>query len=118
MRRDPLRQGPVHVHGEQLARRLTARGPAHQQSPSPRVVAHAARPVGDELPLRPEWLLGLRLARKGSLSGLCVQTGDILRCEDSEIDPRVDREACRRVGLRSMVVTPLKHLDTFPQEFD
>ncbi len=57
-------------------------------------------------------LLGLRLARQGSLSGLCVQTGDILRCEDAEIDPRVDREACRRVGLRSMVVTPLKHLDT------
>ncbi|KHK50636.1 diguanylate cyclase [Ralstonia sp. A12] len=57
-------------------------------------------------------LLGLRLARKGSLSGLCVQTGDILNCEDSELDPRVDREACRRVGLRSMVVTPLRHLDT------
>lgn len=57
-------------------------------------------------------LLGLRLQRNGSLSGLCVETGDILRCEDSEADPRVDREACRRVGLRSMVVTPLKHLDT------
>lgn len=57
-------------------------------------------------------LLGLRLKRHGSLSGLCVETGDILRCEDSETDPRVDREACRRVGLRSMVVTPLRHMDT------
>jgi diguanylate cyclase (GGDEF)-like protein len=56
--------------------------------------------------------LGLRLSRAGSLSGLCVEKGTILRCDDSELDPRVDREACRRVGLRSMIVTPLKHLDT------
>jgi diguanylate cyclase (GGDEF)-like protein len=56
--------------------------------------------------------LGLRLKRRGSLSGLCVETGNVLRCDDSETDPRVDREACRRVGLRSMIVTPLKHLDT------
>jgi diguanylate cyclase (GGDEF)-like protein len=51
--------------------------------------------------------LGLRLKRQGSLSGLCVQSGDILECPDSDSDPRVDREACRRVGLRSMVVAPL-----------
>jgi diguanylate cyclase (GGDEF)-like protein len=56
--------------------------------------------------------LGLRLKRQGSLSGLCVERGEILRCEDSEADERVNREACRRVGLRSMVVTPLRHLDT------
>lgn len=57
-------------------------------------------------------LLGLRLKRVGSLSGLCVETGHILRCDDSETDSRVDREACRRVGLRSMIVTPLRHLDS------
>lgn len=57
-------------------------------------------------------LLGLRLARETSLSGLCVREGEILRCADSETDPRVDREACRRAGLRSMIVTPLKHLET------
>jgi len=53
--------------------------------------------------------LGLRLKMESSLSGLCVQTGEILRCDDSDIDPRVDREACRKVGLRSMIVIPLKH---------
>jgi diguanylate cyclase (GGDEF)-like protein len=53
--------------------------------------------------------LGLRLARKTSLSGLCVATGETLTCMDSETDPRVDREACRKVGLRSMVVVPLVH---------
>ncbi|MFP4906292.1 hypothetical protein ACLFKT_45795, partial [Paraburkholderia sp. BR14261] len=29
-------------------------------------------------------LLGLRLARETSLSGLCVREGEILRCDDSE----------------------------------
>lgn len=55
--------------------------------------------------------LGLRMRRDGSLSGLCVRSGEILRCEDSQTDPRVDREACQRVGLRSMVVVPLRHGD-------
>ncbi|WP_306591741.1 sensor domain-containing diguanylate cyclase [Geothrix sp. 21YS21S-4] len=53
--------------------------------------------------------LGLRIRRQGSLSGLCVEQGAPLSCEDSETDPRVDREACRSVGLRSMVVMPLTH---------
>lgn len=56
--------------------------------------------------------LGLRLKRGASLSGLCVATGTLLRCDDSETDPRVDREACRTVGLRSMIVMPLVHRDT------
>ena len=53
--------------------------------------------------------LGMRISRHGSLSGLCVEQGKALLCEDSETDPRVDREACRRVGLRSMLVLPLLH---------
>jgi len=53
--------------------------------------------------------LGLRLPRRGSLSGLCVETGRAMRCDDTETDVRVDREACRRVGLRAMVVAPLIH---------
>jgi diguanylate cyclase (GGDEF)-like protein len=36
----------------------------------------------------------------------------VLRCDDSETDCRVDLEACRKVGLRSMVVVPLRHQDT------
>nr|WP_255595120.1 sensor domain-containing diguanylate cyclase [Lysobacter sp. BMK333-48F3] len=53
--------------------------------------------------------LGMRLRRNASLSGHCVAEGRPLRCDDSETDPRVDREACRAVGLRSMIVVPLKH---------
>jgi len=56
--------------------------------------------------------LGLRLRRIGSLSGLCVEQRTVLRCDDSESDVRVDKEACRKVGLRSMVVAPLNHGET------
>jgi len=56
--------------------------------------------------------LGLRLNRQGSLSGLCVEQRQVMHCADSEADERVDRDACRRVGLRSMLVIPLNHLDT------
>lgn len=51
--------------------------------------------------------VGLRLHRSGSLSGMCVASGIALKCDDSETDTRVDKEACRRVGVRSMVCTPL-----------
>jgi diguanylate cyclase len=57
--------------------------------------------------------LGLKIKRDASLSGLCVRSAQILRCDDSEQDVRVDRDACRRVGLRSMIVMPLMHGD-FP----
>lgn len=54
-------------------------------------------------------LLGLRLPLSTSLSGQCVLTGKPLCCTDSETDPRVNRDACRRVGLRSMIVIPIPH---------
>lgn len=53
--------------------------------------------------------LGLRISRQSSLSGLCVATNQIMRCDDSRQDPRVDSAACERVGLRSMIVVPLAH---------
>ena len=56
--------------------------------------------------------LGLRLKQDGSLSGLSVAQRQVILCNDAEIDDRVDREACRKVGLRSMVVAPLVHCDT------
>ncbi|NBW06755.1 MAG: sensor histidine kinase [Caulobacteraceae bacterium] len=56
-----------------------------------------------------EDLVGLRLPVNGSLSGLCILTGRPLFCEDSETDPRVNRAACRRVNLRSMIVVPIPH---------
>lgn len=53
--------------------------------------------------------IGTRLNKHTSLSGLSVSKAEVLSCDDSETDPRVNREACRKVGARSMVVVPLLH---------
>ena len=52
--------------------------------------------------------IGMRLPRQGSLSGLAVETGGPLVCDDAETDARVDPVACRQVGARSMVSVPLR----------
>ncbi|MET3139992.1 diguanylate cyclase (GGDEF)-like protein/PAS domain S-box-containing protein [Undibacterium sp. GrIS 1.2] len=51
--------------------------------------------------------VGLRLLRANSLSGLCVSSTQVLNCSDAESDPRVDINACRKIGVRSMICTPL-----------
>lgn len=51
--------------------------------------------------------VGKRLALATSLTGRAVRTGQAQLCLDAESDPRVDRVACRAVGLRSMVVVPI-----------
>ncbi|WP_033375701.1 sensor domain-containing diguanylate cyclase [Leeia oryzae] len=56
-----------------------------------------------------EPFLGLRLKQGESLSGLCVRAGKLLRCNDTETDARVAIDACRQIGLRSMMVMPLVH---------
>ena len=52
--------------------------------------------------------VGVRLPRDGSLSGLAVRTGEVLWCDDAEVDDRVDLAACRRVGVISMICVPLR----------
>jgi diguanylate cyclase (GGDEF)-like protein len=56
-----------------------------------------------------EPFVGVRLAVKTSLSGRCLLQNEVLLCEDAEDDPKVDREACMRVGARSMLCVPLVH---------
>ncbi len=58
-----------------------------------------------------EPFLGFKLSASSSLSGLSVRTGELLYCQDTEIDPRVDRTAAHKVGARSMVVVPLRFND-------
>lgn len=52
--------------------------------------------------------VGMTLPVQGSLSGRCIGERKVMRCDDSETDPRVNRDACRQVGLRSMLVAPLQ----------
>lgn len=54
-------------------------------------------------------LLGKRVKREASLSGLCVRLGQVLRSDDVLLDPRVDTTPFEEVGVRSIVVAPLKH---------
>ncbi len=51
--------------------------------------------------------VGARVAIAASLSGTAARSGTALACDDVEDDPRVDRLACRRVGIGSMLVAPL-----------
>src|SRR5438874_4644832 len=50
---------------------------------------------------------GMRLDPKSGFSGASFRTGRIVRCDDTETDPRVNVQACRRLGTRSMVAVPL-----------
>jgi putative methionine-R-sulfoxide reductase with GAF domain len=51
--------------------------------------------------------LGARFSIGSGFSGECVRTGQLLRCEDSETDPLVDRESCRALAIRSMIAVPI-----------
>ena len=51
--------------------------------------------------------IGLRLSLASTLTGLCVRTGELVVCDDSETDPRVDHALAKRVGARSFVAVPI-----------
>ena len=51
--------------------------------------------------------LGVRVETGSSLAGTCLQTGQVQQCRDTETDARVNPEACRRLGVRSMLLVPL-----------
>ncbi len=51
--------------------------------------------------------VGARIERDSAFSGACFRTAQIIRCDDTETDDRVNLSACRRLGARSMVAVPL-----------
>ena len=55
--------------------------------------------------IRPD--VGQRIDRDSSFSGACFRTAQIFNCDDTETDPRVNLETCRKLGARSMVAVPL-----------
>ena len=56
--------------------------------------------------------MGVRLNPHAGLSGLCLQTKSVQRCDDTEIDSRVDSEACRGLRARSILVVPIRKKET------
>jgi GAF domain-containing protein len=53
--------------------------------------------------------LGVHLQTDTGLSADCVRTGEVLLCHDAESNPRVDLASSRRLGVRSILVAPLRH---------
>jgi len=59
--------------------------------------------AGPDAPAR-----GARFQMNSGFSGECIRTAKLLRCDDTGTDPRVDREACRVLGIRSIIATPIR----------
>ncbi len=55
--------------------------------------------------VRPD--VGARIDRDSAFSGACSRSAQIVNCDDTETDPRVNLQACRKLGARSMVAVPL-----------
>jgi hypothetical protein len=53
--------------------------------------------------------LGVRLQTDSGLSGECLRSGQILRCDDTEDHPSVERSVAQWLGVRSILVAPLQH---------
>ena len=52
--------------------------------------------------------IGARLHVRSGFSGECVRSGQVLRCDDTEFDRRVDRASCRALGIRSILAVPIR----------
>jgi putative methionine-R-sulfoxide reductase with GAF domain len=53
--------------------------------------------------------LGARLQTDAGISAEAVRSGEIMLCHDAERNPQVDLASCRRLGVRSILVSPLRH---------
>ncbi len=55
--------------------------------------------------------VGVQISSTSGITGECIRTGKEIYCEDAAIDARVDREACRELNLRSLLIVPVLHQD-------
>jgi putative methionine-R-sulfoxide reductase with GAF domain len=71
-----------------------------------------ALPQGEEMVCRASAgasapAVGARLQVRSGLTGESIMRRQLLRCDNAESDPRVNLEACRALGIASIVVLPL-----------
>ncbi len=52
--------------------------------------------------------IGSALNIDSGISGECIRTSELLRCDDAAADARVEPEVCRLLGIRSIVVVPVR----------
>jgi putative methionine-R-sulfoxide reductase with GAF domain len=75
-----------------------------------------ALPQGEEMVCRASAgscapAVGARLQVQSGLTGESISRRQLLRCDNAETDPRVNLEACRALGIASIVVLPLLRRD-------
>jgi putative methionine-R-sulfoxide reductase with GAF domain len=76
--------------------------------------AALALPQGEEMVCRASAgssapVVGARLQVRSGLTSESIARRQLLRCNNAESDPRVNLEACRALGIASIVVLPLLH---------
>jgi GAF domain-containing protein len=113
---------PVLTQLAAIRREAAAASPALESS-LPMLAEHAldftgasgaaiALSVGDEMICRASTgsapSVGSCFQTGTGFSGECVRGGRLLQCDDAETDPRVDRESCRDLGIRSMIAVPVQ----------
>src|SRR5262249_5432657 len=52
--------------------------------------------------------IGAQISENSGISGECLRSGKILRCDDTQRDYRVNREVCRGMGLQSVALIPIR----------
>ncbi|HUK86050.1 MAG TPA: GAF domain-containing protein, partial [Terriglobales bacterium] len=52
--------------------------------------------------------LGASIDLEQGLAGKCVRTGEVQDCPDAESDARVNQEACHQLGVRALVMVPVR----------
>jgi TonB family protein len=62
--------------------------------------------------------LGVRINTETGLTGACWRLRQPQLCTDTDTDPRVDAEACRQLGVRSVLVLPLFSADALVGVFE
>jgi hypothetical protein len=51
---------------------------------------------------------GARLQIKTGLTAECLRSGELLRCDNVMSDTRVDLESCKRLGIESIIIAPIR----------
>jgi GAF domain len=51
--------------------------------------------------------VGTRLQTDTGFTATCVQTAEVVRCDDTRTDPRVDGSSCVELGIRSILAVPV-----------
>ncbi len=95
--------GPILTAITETARLLTGAGGAAVALRCDGMVTCKAR-SGEPAPE-----VGVYLDEESGISGQCLRTGEIMRCDDTLTDFRVNPVVCRTLGLRSIAIVPIRN---------